>query len=370
MSRGTQQTIWFNVTSSCHWNGPDVGVIRTEKQLAHHLERLLGPAIRKCKWNGVSFYELGSGESKLSAPVAFNEGDALLTFGLDWEHSFHYQLGKLRREKNVNIVACCYDLIPVLFPQYCVADTRDFFSTYFINVAEGAEAIFCISQNTKRDLEAFLCSAGARVPRIEVFRLGDNLPFVQSSATPRVRGILERPYALYVSTIERRKNHITLYHAMRVMAQANRRSLSPQMVFVGMHGWGVDDLMSDIALDPLVKENIVHLEKVDDQELSTLYKHAACIVFPSHYEGWGLSVAEALNYGKVVLASNTSSLPEIGGELVTYLDPLNPREWAKALFGLFANESQRLLLEEKVRKNYKPWFWSDSARSIIDRLPA
>jgi glycosyltransferase involved in cell wall biosynthesis len=81
-----------------------------------------------------------------------------------------------------------------------------------------------------------------------------------------------------------------------------------------------------------------------------------------------LPVAEALAHGKVVLASNSSSLPEIGGDLVTYLDPLNPREWAHAMGEQMTNSEARAAREAAVRSSYRPHLWSDTARQVAAHL--
>jgi glycosyltransferase involved in cell wall biosynthesis len=224
--------------------------------------------------------------------------------------------------------------------------------------------MFCVSENSKRDAERVLREAGAPVPRMEVIRLGDNLPAVTGGVQPEINELCRRKFMLCVATLERRKNHRVLYHALRLMCQALPEKSVPLLVFAGKPGWGVSDLLSDIALDPVTQGHIEMLHGANDAELAELYRHAVCILFPSHYEGWGLPVAEALSRGKVVLASNTSSVPEIGGELVTYLDPLNPREWAHEMGELMTNSEARAAREAAVREGYRPHLWSDTARQV------
>jgi len=79
-------------------------------------------------------------------------------------------------------------------------------------------------------------------------------------------------------------------------------------------------------------------------------------------------VAEALFHGKVVLASNTSSIPEIGAELVTYLDPLSAREWAQAIEKQMADGETRAEREAAVRTGYRPHPWSATAAQVVDLL--
>jgi glycosyltransferase involved in cell wall biosynthesis len=259
-------------------------------------------------------------------------------------------------------------VIPFLFPQYCHRATVRDFPPYFLKLAAASEVMFCVSENSKRDAERVLREAGAPVPRMEVIRLGDNLPAVTGGVRPEINELCRRKFMLCVATLERRKNHRVLYHALRLMCQALPEKSVPLLVFAGKPGWGVSDLLSDIALDPVTQGHIKLLHGASDAELAELYRHAVCCLFPSYYEGWGLPVAEALAHGKVVLASNTSSLPEIGDDLVTYLDPLNPHEWARAMEEQMTNPDALAARETVVRAGYRPHPWSETAAQVAAKL--
>jgi glycosyltransferase involved in cell wall biosynthesis len=159
-----------------------------------------------------------------------------------------------------------------------------------------------------------------------------------------------------------------LYQALRLMRESLPEESVPLLVFAGKPGWGLNDLMTEMALDPVTRGHIEILHGASDAELAELYRHAVCCLTPSHYEGWGLPVAEALGHGKVVLASNTSSIPEIGGDLVTYLDPLNPREWARAMEEQMTNPDARAAHEAAVRNGYRPHAWSATAGRVAELL--
>ena len=193
----------------------------------------------------------------------------------------------------------------------------------------------------------------------------------QGAVSDEVRKLCEEPFVLFVSTIERRKNHEVLYRAYHLLCTEGRRVRLPKLVFVGAPGWGVDDFLTDLELDPLTRGLIVILDRVSDRELSMLYATAKFCVYPSFYEGWGLPVGEALAAGKVVLASDRGSLPEVGGDLVRYVDPWSPREWAREIWELSTNDTALEELRGRVSSGYKPRTWADTARVVkeeIDRL--
>lgn len=296
----------------------------------------------------------------------FRAGDILLSVGLDWDYPYAEEFSRLRVEDGVKIVACCYDLIPVLFPQYCAADVVIYYSNYFLNLANSSDLIFCISKQSENDLNHFLHQVGGRHVETAVISLGDNIPdsHGDEQVSEEIQQIISAPFILFVSTLERRKNHQVLYQAYHLLCEQGRKEQLPKLVFVGMQGWGIDALLQDIELDPLVKGLIVRCHEVTDTELRQLYDAALCCVYPSLYEGWGLPVGEALALGKIVLSSNRGSLPEVGGDLVIYIDPWNPQAWADKIWGVVNDVSYRESLITNVKKKYQVRTWEKTAEAI------
>ena len=307
-----------------------------------------------------------------TAESIFNPGDILLSVGLDWDYPFTTEFMRLRRAESVKIVRCCYDLIPVLYPQYCVADVAAHFTRYFLDVADSCDRVLCISKQSESDLNDLLFRTGGRPVNTRVFTLGDNVVEGRAeSIGNEVRDIVAAPFILYVSTIERRKNHQVLYQAYHQLCKEGKKGLLPKLIFVGMRGWGVDELLKDIELDPAVKDTIVLCNHVNDAELQLLYQQSVCCVFPSLYEGWGLPVAEALALGKIVLSSDRGSLKEVGGDLVTYIDPWHSGAWAEEIERIVSDHDYRTRLSERVSSSYVPRQWCDTAvsvKSVLDEL--
>lgn len=301
--------------------------------------------------------------------MLFASGDVFISIGLDWDNSFSKHFYALRKQKGVRVVTCCYDLIPVIYPQYCVNDVARIFTSYFLDLADGSDLILCISKQSEKDLNDMLDSTGGARPLTQVFQLGDNVPFATSGeGSPTVKAICQEPFILFVSTIERRKNHEVLYRAYHLLCSEGKRADLPKLVFVGMEGWGVGELMKDIELDPLVQGLIVRLNHVSDDELRVLYESALFCVYPSLYEGWGLPVGEALSLGKAVICSNRGSLPEVGGEFVWYVNPWDPQGWAREIYKMATNVEWRSSIEAKVRKEYRPRKWSEAAASVKNAI--
>ena len=88
-------------------------------------------------------------------------------------------------------------------------------------------------------------------------------------------------------------------------------------------GWATRDVLQQIHDDPVVRDRIIVLFDVSDEELSWVYRNCQFTLYPSHYEGWGLPVAESLVYGKYCICTNATSVPEVAGDLVDHHDPLD-----------------------------------------------
>lgn len=396
-------SFWLNVTTSFQWNRSPVGIVRTEQEILRQLGDKLQHRLRTIVFQDGEFLpetaitegrigtaniwpEPSYGSStdpfdplqspriaspsvaKPSVHPKFRHGDVLISLGLDWEHpGLHDKIRELKRRHGLIVVTCCYDLIPVLYPQYCVGDVSSWFKNYLIEMSWLSDGILCISENTRRDYLNFAKEVGLPERRAEVFKLGSSLPKRKENEEPsaQVRELLESRFFLFVSTIERRKNHEVLYRAYHLIRVQFPELKLPKLVFVGMKGWGVDELMSDIQLDPLLKDEIVVLPRVSDSELWQLYQQCEAFLFPSLYEGWGLPVAEALQFGKPVIASDTGSISEVGGDLVHYVDPWSPRDWARELLEIIEGKADLAKWSARIAREFKPYDWSSAADTLI-----
>lgn len=295
----------------------------------------------------------------------FQAGDCFISMGLDWDQLNLQTLYALKKAYQLRVVLMCYDTIPALFPHLVIADSGRF-GEYLVELAWCADHVLCISKATQNDFLAFVQQMGAPLPATSVIRLGDELPVLGGEngdpISPRVLRASKRPFVLYVSTIERRKNHEMLY---RTWVRLRERGVpTPKLIFVGMQGWGVDDFLTDIRLDPRVDGDIELLHHVSDRELGWLYERALFTVYPSLYEGWGLPVTESLARGKFCLCSCAASIPEAGGSLCEYLDPWDLPAWVNRVEHLLRRPEELALLHERVTKEFVPTPWATTADQI------
>lgn len=303
--------------------------------------------------------------SPVRASVPFAADDTYISLGLDWDQKDIVFLYEQRQKIGFKTLLFCYDIIPVKLPHLCVGDVSARFAMYFANLAWSADKIQCISECSRSDLFQLLTELGAPIPELEVVRLGCDIPSLPGdAASPEVARLLAQKYLLFVSTIERRKNHETIYRAYTRLVDEGMTDL-PLLVFVGMPGWGVGDLLADLRLDPRIQPYVHILNHVTDADLVHLYRNAHFTVYPSLYEGWGLPVAESLAYGKFCLAANSASIPEVGGDLIEYLDPWDVSVWADRLRWYLQDPHALAAAELRIRSDYQPASWSACAASIL-----
>jgi glycosyltransferase involved in cell wall biosynthesis len=120
-----------------------------------------------------------------------------------------------------------------------------------------------------------------------------------------------------------------------------------------------------LSLNPATRETIIVLNSVDDAQLNLIYRNSAFVLFPSHYEGFGLPVAEALGHGKPCISSDAGALPEIGGDLVVRLSAKDTAAWARAIAHYMTSPDELRAWTERVQNDYRPITWDIAAKKFF-----
>ncbi|OGK18003.1 hypothetical protein A3G67_04525 [Candidatus Roizmanbacteria bacterium RIFCSPLOWO2_12_FULL_40_12] len=219
---------------------------------------------------------------------------------------------------------------------------------------EKAKKVIAVSENTKKDLMKFY-----NVPENKISVIYNGFEKNVPSSKFQAQNSSE-PYFLYVGTLQPRKNLKALIKAFNEFKKNNPEY---KLKIVGKKGWIFEDIFS--LVDELkLTEEITFEGFVSDDKLVNLYKNAHGFVLPSFYEGFGIPILEAMSYGCPVIASNTSSLPEVGEDACLYFDPKNVNELVKRMEES-KNPELRGKLIDKGLERVKKFSWEKSAKETL-----
>jgi glycosyltransferase involved in cell wall biosynthesis len=223
-----------------------------------------------------------------------------------------------------------------------------------------AQSLLCISQATADALVRRIPSAAPRTVVALLAATPAPEPIAPELATLPAPG-----FVLAVGTLEPRKNLPRLVEAFGALPDELQRS--HPLVVVGATGWRTGDTVR--ALDSL-GDRCRRLGHVSDGQLAELYRRCAVFCYPSLGEGFGLPVLEAMAQGAAVVTSNTSSLPEVGGDAVVYADPADTASIAGALRELLEDPERRRALSEAGPVRSATFSWDRFAGEVLASLAA
>ncbi len=166
------------------------------------------------------------------------------------------------------------------------------------------------------------------------------------------------PYILDISRLMPHKNIDALIKAYNIYRQ--KFAGIEKLVIVGSPMLDYEKTY-DLAKANPYKDDIQFINFVDQQDLNAIYSAAAVFVFPSLSEGFGLPVLEAMAAGTPVITSNTTSLPEVGGEAAILIDPLDIEKMAEAMRQVLSNENLRNEMIGKGLGQAKKFSWAKTA---------
>ncbi|OBQ60218.1 glycosyltransferase family 4 protein [Mesorhizobium erdmanii] len=173
---------------------------------------------------------------------------------------------------------------------------------------------------------------------------------------------ISQPYALFVGTVEPRKNLGNLIKAYGLLPTSIRSGCD--LVIAGGSGWKQTGLADKVRAGGL-EANIKFTGFVDDMTLATLYANCLFLAMPSLYEGFGFPIVEAQSFGKPVLTSNTSSMPEVAGGNAVLVAPNDPEAIAAAFSQLCADAQFRSGLAAGAQKNAGRFTWDNHAKGML-----
>jgi glycosyltransferase involved in cell wall biosynthesis len=262
-------------------------------------------------------------------------------------------------------VVTLHDLAFLLSPETHTAASRAYYAATGDSVRH-AERVIAVSQRTASDAIRLL---GVDPARIKVVHEAAAPGF-----SPRSTGDLEavanrlrldvgrdRPYLLFVGTLEPRKNLPLLFEALSLL----RRHVDVQLLVVGARGWLDEPIFAAHARSG-VGDAARFLGSLDEDDLAVLYSHAGVFVLPSLYEGFGLPLLEAMVCGAPVVSSNAGPLPEVAGDAAVLLPPEDPAAWSAALLDVLTRLPLAAELRTRGFARSRTFSWERAALATRD----
>ncbi|VVO84777.1 glycosyltransferase family 4 protein [Pseudomonas fluorescens] len=269
---------------------------------------------------------------KRCSPLQHQAGDQLVLLDSSWHTDFFPFAERLKRE-GVGIVSVIYDLIPLTHPQFYDNRLAQVFNEWFDWITKTADGYVAISatvrDQVREELQRRLGAARANELWFDYFHLGSELDQDKATATvePRLAQLFEAPEPVFlmVSTIEPRKNHAYLLDAFELAWAAGSKA---RLCIAGGIGWKCDTLLARVRNHPQLNQRLFMFNDLSDTSLEYAYNHASSLVFPSHVEGFGLPLVEAMQRGLPAMGSDIPIFREIGGEFMAYFDLAEPQSLA------------------------------------------
>lgn len=376
-----------DVTTMANYFGRVTGIARSEMQIAKSFAAASDYDVQYIFWSNdkssfvpydgpldfeqVKAVRLGVDYSQTwrHQETAFAGAERLIVTGSSWLQNPAYTMGCLNLSQSLRLQTVFYihDLIPVLFPHYYSSEYQKSFVQSLQLITRHAGALACNSENTQRDVLAWCAQQNIPQPLTSVAYLGDSFESAETAATMDLPEVLSRrDFVLAVGAIHRRKNYELLLAVWRRL-QVRMGGRCPVLVIAGGVTQDGKHIANEIENDPQLRANVMILSGVDDAKLAALYKQAKLVAYPSHYEGWGLPVAEALAHGRVCLASNASAIPEIFDLGLDSIAPDDVPQWTSRILFYLQSEAARSAREQELQAQYHPRSWDDTVIGL-DRL--
>lgn len=263
--------------------------------------------------------------------------------------------GWLSLKSNVPSVDVIHDLNFNHFPEFIPWHVRQYYYSFFPKYAKKAKRIATVSEFTKNDISK---KYGINKENIDVVYNGANTNYLPINEITK-KQIQKKytngnPYFLFIGTIHPRKNLKNLLLAFDKFKKSNNSNL--KLFVVGSKKWWPSDLEKAYN-SMLYKDEVIFFGRASENQLKEIIPAAFALTYPSFFEGFGIPILEAFNCKVPVITSNSSSMPEIGGDAAIYVNPSSIDSIHVSLNSIFNDSNLRnaLIIKGFERKNLFSW---------------
>jgi glycosyltransferase involved in cell wall biosynthesis len=306
-------------------------------------------------------------ERALAARVV--PGDIVVCLGLPWgSPTYGSWIAAAKRRYGIRYALLINDIIPFTHVELCQQHFAAGFRRWFENVIGVCDLVFVPSEFSGETIRSLCRQRGWPLPPIERIPYGAGFTLAESQ-NHRATIALPQRFVLFVSSIERRKNHALLLRVWRALLQRRGGAAVPSLIFLGVGG-DVGKVLGEIRADAMLRDKVTMIRGASDAVVHEAYRRCLFTIYPSLTEGWGLPVAESLAFGKFCIVSNRASLPEVGGDLVDYIDPEDDADALAAIERALFAPGYLAARAARIQRDYQPPTWSGCADALVDKIDA
>ena len=309
-----------------------------------------------------------------TARVRIPKGAVLLNLGTSWSApNYLLNIRSAQAARGLRYVPFVHDCIPMLRPDLCAPGLPAQFVSWLAGAGLAADSMIASTAATAGQVRAALTETGIEPPPIGIVPLDAKSSILKSTGMHGLSDhpvVPDRPYILFVSTLEPRKDHALAFRAWQSLAEQYGPDVVPQLVCVGNPGWRNEAAYEVYAGDPRLAGLVTILSNLDDTAVAALYMRCLCVLYPSLLEGWGLPVTEALSFGKVPIVARTAGVTEAAGQFGEYFEPGSLAGLVAAVERVCFDAAHRRAAEARIGVQFQPRDWQAVADAFADEAVA
>jgi glycosyltransferase involved in cell wall biosynthesis len=264
-------------------------------------------------------------------------------------------------------VMTIHDMSFIKHPEYLTKKLLRFHHHRVKNSLKWTDLIITVSQSSKQDIinyldvdpqRIYVTPLASRYDQTWREQIKIKTPFLKT----QTKYDFSKPYILFVGTIEPRKNINGIIKAFNFLKQ--KYQIPHQLILIGQNGWKSESIFTAIASSNW-RDQIHHLAYLSDELLGLFYSQASVFIYPSYYEGFGLPVLEAMNWGIPVVTSNVSSLPEVVGNAGLTVAPDDIYHICEALWQIISDQELSNNLSRNGQDRINLFSWQRTAQETL-----
>jgi O-antigen biosynthesis alpha-1,2-rhamnosyltransferase len=225
--------------------------------------------------------------------------DLLLLADSTWNYKPWLEVSEAKN-RGVKIMQIAYDILPIKYPHFFQENTNSNFNLWFKMINYYCDELYAISHTTANNIFEEIRDNNFK-PEIKIMEMGNDIEFHNPNHEDSTE-LTDKTKFLTVGTIEPRKNHIYVLKVFDKLWSEGVENI--EWHIAGREGWFSNNFIMILKYHPRINKNLFFHENLNDNDLRKLYQKSDCVIIPSIDEGYGLQVAEGLNYNCKILLSN------------------------------------------------------------------